>query len=174
MKKFSDFKKPLKKLNEDQDMMTGMSKANLPEGNEEEKNDNSEKSEVSESGSVSKFFSKLFESREMAHIYHLTVNGEPGSHAAHKALQEYYEGILEFIDEMIEVYQGQYGIIENYETIDTTETKTKEKIAYFEELVNFVKTEKKCIKPEDSHLLNIVDEAVALIYKTLYKLKYNK
>lgn len=174
MKKFSDFKKPLKKLNEDQDMMTGMPKANLPEGNEEEKTDNSEKSEVTESGSVSKFFSKLFESREMAHIYHLTVNGEPGSHAAHKALQEYYEGILEFIDEMIEVYQGQYGIIENYETIDTAETKTKEKIAYFEELVNFVKTEKKCIKPEDSHLLNIVDEAVALIYKTLYKLKYNK
>jgi hypothetical protein len=181
MKKFSDFKKPLKRLNEDQDMMTGLPKANLPEGSEEEKTNNSEgsevgseKTEVHESGSVSKFFSKLFESREMAHIYHLTVNGEPGSHAAHKALQEYYEGILEFIDEMIEVYQGQYGIIENYETIDTTETKTKEKIAYFEELVNFVKTEKKCIKPEDSHLLNIVDEAVALIYKTLYKLKYNK
>ncbi len=133
-----------------------------------------EKKEVSEGGDVVKFFSKLFESREMAHIYHLTVNGEPGSHAAHKALQEYYEGILEFIDEMIEVYQGQYGIIENYETIDTTGTKTKEKIAYFEELVDFVKTEKKCIKSEDTHLHNTIDEAVALIYKTLYKLKYNK
>jgi hypothetical protein len=85
MKKFSDFKRPLKRLNEDQDMMTGLPKANLPEGSGEEKNDNSEKTEVSsektevhESGSVSKFFSKLFESREMAHIYHLTVNGEPG------------------------------------------------------------------------------------------------
>jgi hypothetical protein len=75
---------------------------------------------------------------------------------------------------MIEVYQGQYGIIEGYEVIDTKETSSKDKIAYFEELVEFVKTEKKCIKSEDSHLLNIVDEAVALIYKTLYKLKYNK
>ena len=37
-----------------------------------------------------------------------------------------------------------------------------------------VRTERKCIKEEDTHLHNIVDEVVALIYKTLYKLKYNK
>ncbi len=122
---------------------------------------------------VGLFLGTLMQSRNQAHIYHLQVQGM-GSFAAHKALQEYYEGILEFIDEMIEVYQGQYGIIENYDIIDTKDTKTKDKIAYIEELVEFVKTEKKCIKPEDSHLLNIVDEAVALIYKTLYKLKYNK
>jgi hypothetical protein len=130
--------------------------------------------EVSEGGDVVKFFSKLFESREMAHVYHLTVKGEMGSHAAHTALNDFYDGILGFIDEMIEVYQGQYGIVEGYETIDTSETKSKDKIEYFEELANFVKSEKKCFKPEDSHILNIVDEAVALIYKTLYKLKYNK
>lgn len=186
MKKFSDFSRKTRLIKEDQEV-----KPNLPEElkniDQNEllallkgvKKENPEDTEKKESGEVeqtdiSKFFSKLFESREMAHIYHLTVKGEPGSHAAHKALQEYYEGILEFIDEMIEVYQGQYGIIENYDIIDTKDTKTKDKIAYFEELVEFVKTEKKCIKPEDSHLLNIVDEAVALIYKTLYKLKYNK
>jgi hypothetical protein len=28
-------------------------------------------------------FSKLFESREMAHVYHLQVRGDEGSHAAH-------------------------------------------------------------------------------------------
>jgi hypothetical protein len=186
MKKFSDFSRKTRLIKEDQEV-----KPNLPEelknidqnellallkGVKKDSTETREKEEVGDSKQtdVSKFFSKLFESREMAHIYHLTVKGEPGSHAAHKALQEYYEGILEFIDEMIEVYQGQYGIIENYDIIDTKDTKTKDKIAYFEELVEFVKTEKKCIKPEDSHLLNIVDEAVALIYKTLYKLKYNK
>lgn len=152
-------------------LMSGQStKTEIKEEVPEEKN--TEK--VSEGSNVVKFFSKLFESREMAHIYHLTVKGEPGSHAAHTALGEYYDGILGFIDEMIEVYQGQYGIIEGYDTIDTSETKTKDKIEYFEELANFIKTEKKCINPEDSHLLNIVDEAVALMYKTLYKLKYNK
>lgn len=187
MKRFSEIQKTVKRINEADEAnlpqnFQDMSKEELlnlmagkkelqPEPKQEEKG---EEAEVSEGGDVVKFFSKLFESREMAHIYHLTVKGEMGSHAAHTALGDYYEGILGFIDEMIEVYQGQYGIIEGYETIDTSETKTKDKIEYFEELVNFVKSEKKCIKPEDSHLLNIVDEAVALIYKTLYKLKYNK
>ena len=184
MKRFSDFSKKTKLIKEDSEVIANlpsnykdMSKEELIElmsGKKKESEDKDEDTEVSESNDIVKFFSKLFESREMAHIYHLTVKGEPGSHAAHKALQEYYEGILEFVDELIEVYQGQYGIIEGYEVIDTKETKSKDKIAYFEELVEFVKTEKKCINPEDSHLLNIVDEAVALIYKTLYKLKYNK
>lgn len=188
MKKFSEFK-PIKKVNEaEANLPTNyedMSKEELiklmsvkkelqPEPQKKEEENEAENAEVSEGGDVVKFFSKLFESREMAHIYHLTVKGEMGSHAAHTALGDYYEGILGFIDEMIEVYQGQYGIIEGYETIDTSETRTKDKIEYFEELVEFTKSEKKCIKPEDSHLLNIVDEAVALMYKTLYKLKYNK
>jgi hypothetical protein len=141
---------------------------------EEENKEEEQNVETSEGGDVVKFFSKLFESREMAHIYHLTVKGEMGSHAAHTALNDFYDGILGFIDEMIEVYQGQYGIVEGYETIDTSDTRSKDKIEYFEELANFVKSEKKCFKSEDSHILNIVDEAVALIYKTLYKLKYNK
>ncbi len=188
MKRFSDIQtgSRIKRLNENEANLPSnfqdMSKEELiklmtgkKEEETQEKDSETEKKEiVKEGGDVVKFFSKLFESREMAHIYHLTVKGEMGSHAAHTALGEYYEGILGFIDEMIEVYQGQYGIIEGYETIDTSETRSKDKIEYFEELVEFVKAEKKCIKQEDSHLLNIVDEAVALIYKTLYKLKYNK
>lgn len=164
MKRFSDFK-PTKKVNEN--MMDEMPKANLPEGTEE-------KEEVKEAGSVSKFFSKLFESREMAHIYHLQVNGDMGSHAKHTALNEYYEGVLEFIDDSIETYQGQYGIIEEYDVIDTKDTKSKEVIEYFNELVTFIKVERKCINAEDTHLHNIIDEVVALVYRTLYKLKYTK
>ena len=110
----------------------------------------------------------------MAHIYHLQVNGEMGSHAAHTALGEYYDGVLELIDDLIETYQGQYGIVDGYETIDTAETKTKEKIVYFEELSQFVKHGRKAISLEDTHLQNIIDEVVALIYRTLYKLKFTK
>ena len=125
-------------------------------------------------GSPVSLFSKLFESREMAHIYHLQVNGEMGSHAAHTALNEYYDGILELIDDLIETYQGQYGIVDGYDVIDTNTTRTKEKLEYFEGLVEFVKHGRKAISAEDTHLQNIVDEVVALIYRTLYKLKFTK
>lgn len=153
-------------------LMSGQAGKEEDNEKEDEKEDKQESSK--EGGDVVKFFSKLFESREMAHIYHLTVKGEMGSHAAHLALNEYYDGILGFIDEMIEVYQGQYGIIEGYETIDTSETQSKDKIDYFEELVKQIGEDRKSINSEDTHIHNIVDEAIALMYKTLYKLKYNK
>jgi hypothetical protein len=126
-------------------------------------------------GDVVKFFSKVFESREMAHVYHLTVKGEEGSNAKHLALGEYYEQIITMLDEIIEVYQGEYGVIEGYETIDTSATKSTDAVKYFEDLASFIKSEKqKCFKPEETHYFNIIDDIMVLIYKTLYKLKYNK
>lgn len=125
-------------------------------------------------GSPVSLFSKLFESREMAHIYHLQVNGEQGSHAAHTALNEYYDSVLDLIDDLIETYQGQYGIVDGYDVIDTNNTRTTEKLAYFEELVEFVKHARKAISAEDTHLQNIIDEVVALIYRTLYKIRFLK
>ena len=110
----------------------------------------------------------------MAHIYHLQVNGEQGSHAAHTALNEYYEGVLDLLDQTIETYQGQYGIVDGYQTIDTNTTRTKDKLEYFEELVEFVKHARKAITLEDTHLHSIIDDIVVLIYRTLYKLKFTK
>jgi len=122
-----------------------------------------------------KFFSKIFEARQMAHIYHLQVKGDMGSHAAHIALNEYYDGLLDLLDSLIEAYQGQYEIVENYELIDTKDTNSKDKIEYFTELTTFIKnTRKTAFLEEDTHLQNTIDEIVALTYRLLYKLKYNK
>jgi len=173
MKKFSE----IKRINEQDEVL-----ANLPQNVQVDDSTKVEQPELqpeiqtSEGSSteVTKLFSKLFESREMAHIYHLQVNGEQGSHAAHTALNDYYDGILDFIDTLIETYQGQYGIVDGYDVIDTNNTRTTEKLAYFEELVEFVKHARQAISAEDTHLQNIVDEVVALIYRTLYKLKFTK
>lgn len=121
-------------------------------------------------GSPVDFFSKLFEVRQVTHEYHLQVKGE-GSYAAHVALNDLYDGILDFADELIETYQGQYGIVEEYKPIDNSAAKSKDKIAYLEELTSFIKENRKAFAVEDTHLHNIIDEIVALVYKTLYKLK---
>lgn len=191
MKKFSDFSKNHKKINKqdknprkedypnpNNKSLLAESKNNLPKNIEQlEESDKKEKKNallVNFDGNPVKFFSKLFESREMAHVYHLQVKGEEGSYAAHMALGSYYDNILGLIDDLIEIYQGQYDIIEGYDIIDTSTTKSKDKIEYFKELADFIKSERKCISPEDTHLHNIIDEILALIYKTLYKLRFNK
>ena len=192
MKKFSDFKPVKKKIFEAESnlpgnyedmskeelikLMAGQSKTEEAEDNkdeaEEEKSE--ENSETPGSNDVSKFISKLLESREMAQVYHWTVKGDMGSHAAHLALEAYYDGVIEHIDEIVEVYQGQYGLIEGYDVIATDDTRSKERLEYFKEVVEFVKSERTCIKAEDTHLHNLVDEVVALLYRTIYKLTYNK
>jgi len=130
--------------------------------------------EVGERSDVSKFISKLFEAREMAHVFHLMVNGEMGSHATHTALGEFYGQLLEFIDELTEVYQGQYGLIENYEMIDTSAARERQYIPYFEGLVEFIKQNKSSFSSDDTHIYNLIDEIVALTYRLLYKLKFNR
>jgi hypothetical protein len=117
-----------------------------------------------------KFFSKLFEARQMAHIFHLQVKAEMGSGWEHDALNEFYDSILGFTDEIIETYQGQYGIVEGYETIDTSATGQMKSLEYIKQTVDFIRAERKSIKEEDTHLHNIIDEIVALHYKTIYKL----
>jgi hypothetical protein len=164
MKKFSTFKFDHKRINEQDEI--DIIRPELEEQPVEETQNLSE---------ASKFFSKLFESREMAHVYHLSVKGDMGSYAAHVALGAYYEGILEFIDDLIETYQGQYELVESFDMINTIDTKSKPPIEYFEELVMFIKsTRNTSLSAEDTHLQNVIDEVVGLIYRTLYKLKYNR
>jgi hypothetical protein len=164
MKKFSNFKFKHIRLFEQDELL-------VPE----QGMDMEQSIETSDVSGPSKFFSKLFESREMAHVYHLSVKGDMGSYAAHVALGAYYDGILGQIDDLIEIYQGQYDLIEEFDMIDTKSTKSKEPIQYFQELVEFVKSNRNtCLSQEDTHLQNIVDEVIALIYKTLYKLRFNK
>lgn len=192
MKRFSEIQKKsrvLKRINESESnlpenyedmskeelikLMSGQSKSEEAEEKEEQEEERGEEPK-GENGDVSKFISKLLESREMAQVYHWTVKGDMGSHAAHLALEAYYDGVIGFIDDIVEIYQGQYGLIEGYDVIDTTDAKSKDRLDYFKETVEFVKEERTCIKSEDTHIHNIVDELIALQYKTIYKLTYNK
>lgn len=165
MRKFTEFNRPIKRIVEQDLSIEQQSENQLEET----------PAVVGEEGSsVTQFFSKLFESREMAHIYHLQVKGDQGSYATHEALGDYYEEIVEILDDTIEVYQGQYGLVDGYDVIDTKDTKTKDVLSYFEELAEYIKHGKKCISDEDTHIHSLIDDIMALIYKTIYKLKFLK
>ena len=118
---------------------------------------------------ISQFISTLLASRNQAHIFHWQVEG-PGSYAAHKALNEYYDEILEATDELVESYQGRYGIIKGY-TSPATFKEDGQFITYFEALSKYVETIRTKI-PQDSYIQNEVDTVVKLIETTKYKLKF--
>lgn len=114
------------------------------------------------------FIGTLMQSRNQAHIYHLQAEG-PGSFAVHKALEDYYDGIVDLIDGLVESYQGRYGILRGYNMASTIKEDGNPTM-YFEGLCKFVETIRTQI-PQDSYIQNEVDEIVKLIESTKYKLK---
>ena len=67
--------------------------------------------EYKQSKSVKGLVQKMFEARQVAHNCHLKTK----SFAEHKALGGFYEKVLGLVDEFVESYQGQYGLLEDCE-----------------------------------------------------------
>ena len=119
---------------------------------------------------VGQFVSTLFASRTQAHIFHL----QTPSYAAHKALNKYYDEIVDLIDGLVESYQGKYGIITGYGNIALQEYQSCEAIImFFETLCMYVEKSREMIC-QDSYIQNQIDEIVALIKSTIYKLRFLK
>jgi hypothetical protein len=116
------------------------------------------------------FASMLLHSRTQAHVFHLRVT--PKALAPHMGLQEYYESIVGLVDGIVEPYQGMTGIIEfkPVKGIDN-DASVENIIAYFEDLIKFVKTERQKEELSASWIQNEVDNVEKLIYSTLYKLR---
>jgi hypothetical protein len=120
---------------------------------------------------IGQFISTLFASRTQAHVFHLQTTGE-GSFAANSALNAKYEENVGITDSIVESYQGKYGIITGYGNVALQEFQNCEGvIAYFEMLCMYVEKSRQMIC-QDSYIQNQIDEVVALINSTLYKLRF--
>lgn len=111
-------------------------------------------------------FAKLFEARDFAHVAHLKTK----SYAQHKALNGFYDDLLELTDSFIETYQGQYGLAK----IEVSTVKDSEPVEYLEDFAKYMMEARNSMSKQDTHLHNILDEIVALTYQTIYKLKFLK
>jgi len=112
----------------------------------------------------------LMHSRNQAHIFHLGVNG-PGAFSAHKALQEYYEEIIDLVDGLVESYQGKNGLIQFKPVINLDNNCDVSNIVkYFEKLIMIVETLRKAPDLCDSWIQNEIDNVAKLLYTTKYKL----
>ena len=116
--------------------------------------------------SVGPFFGRLFAIRQTAHVLHLASK----SYAEHKALNGFYEDLTDLLDSLIEVYQGQYGLV----TVEQSTSKEKEALTFLEKAAEDFVSAHELFDKKDTHLHNILDEITALTYQTIYKIKFLK
>lgn len=106
---------------------------------------------------------QLFQSRDTIHIAHLQTT----NYAEHKALQKYYESLLDLTDSLLESYFGTIGKRINIKVPASEYVNPQQ---HLKQLMEYVKKHRNVFGAENTHLQNIVDEILALISRTLYLL----
>lgn len=95
---------------------------------------------------------------------------QTGKYSDHKALNEYYDDIVDCVDGLIEAWQGING--KTGELKNTIDTKFDDPVPYLEELKKFTKEgREELIDKDDTELWSCTDDILQLIDSTLYKLK---
>ena len=112
---------------------------------------------------IAKLVGILFMSRDYAHRAHLMTD----SYAKHKALNSFYEDIVDLADDLAEAAQGKFGKLDI--PVIPMKGDINDPIAGIEAHITMVDNlAKKC---EVEFLGNIIQEVQSLYYSTLYKLR---
>lgn len=106
----------------------------------------------------------LFHSREFAHRAHLSTT----SHSAHLALGEFYEDLTELTDDLVETYQGRYGIIQIPFCDPGTDTDPVTVLRSHLAIIESVRLG--AVPVSDSPIQNKIDEICGRYLRTIYKL----
>ena len=115
---------------------------------------------------IEEFFGTLQQATVETWKEHLKTD----KYSSHIALNEFYEGIVELVDALIEEYMGKYGKVTEFKNIMTSEKLGA--VKYLEELQELVTTgREELIDEKDTELHSDIDAILSLISSTLYKLK---
>lgn len=120
----------------------------------------------SEQKNVALLVSTLLHSATVTHFMHLSTD----SFSVHKALQKYYEEIVDLTDAVAESYMG-------YEEVKLTHWPKEfhlatDPVTYLEKLRDFVQEIRKVICPDYTPIQNQIDAIEELIDGILYRLKF--
>jgi hypothetical protein len=115
---------------------------------------------------MNEFIATLFLARELAHRYHLSTK----SYSQHKALQNFYEDLLDLTDDLAEITQGAHGLLDI--PILTEKKSYKEPLYCIADKLQYIETNRyKAYSKDDTALQNKIDEIVAVFLTAIYKLE---
>jgi len=110
------------------------------------------------------FVSLVLLARDVTHLAHWKTK----SYAQHKALNEFYDGVLELIDGFVEQYQGCYGGRMDIKREDGNDDDIRDLLAFRAEWIEMYRYQI-CDKDETA-LQNTIDEILRLYETTQYML----
>lgn len=113
---------------------------------------------------ISELAKRVFQARDVAHREHWATR----SYAAHAALGAFYSDVIDAIDAIIEVYQGQYG---NIEPFDVKTEKVGNIVQYLQDECDWIEENRSEIASGSACLENLIDNLTAVYCKTIFLLR---
>jgi len=116
---------------------------------------------------ASDFVGMLFLARDVTHSVHLNTR----SYAKHKALQKFYEDIIDHADAFAEAYNGRHGLIGGISL--QSHNKTANVVDFLQNQLDEIEAARyDIVDRKDTSLQQLIDNIVELYLTTLYKLKF--
>jgi DNA-binding ferritin-like protein len=112
------------------------------------------------------FAATMLHSATNTHFFHWSTN----SYSQHKALGNYYDEVVDLVDDLVEAYMGCYEQIKSFPSVYH---QPKEAVKYMESLRGFIDDARKDL-PQETQIQNIIDEIAQLVDSTVYKLRFLK
>ena len=113
------------------------------------------------------FVGLFFLARDVTHSVHLNTR----SYSKHKALQKFYENIIDLADDFAETYQGRYGLLGPISLMSAK--KTSNVVEFLEnQLAEIESVRYDVCDKDDTPLQNLIDGIIELYLTTLYKLRF--
>lgn len=97
------------------------------------------------------------------------------NNAEHKALGDFYDKLSDFLDGLVEPYQGAYGLVNLKQSVESESENNRSALEYLQYMVNELQQYRAMSGfPQESWVQNGVDEIVREFYRTIYKLRFLK
>ena len=113
------------------------------------------------------FVGMMFLARDVTHSVHLNTR----SYAKHKALQKFYENIIDLADGFAEAYQGRHGLIGPISLMSAK--KTGNVVEFLQDQLDEIEKYRYDVcEKDDTPIQNLIDGIIELYLSTLYKLRF--
>ena len=120
---------------------------------------------VAGGGAIKDLISKAFSTRNILHFQHWRTQ----SYAQHNAVGDLYDDIISTIDNIVECYQGKFGLLTGLSTLGVAEP--TDIVSHVKAEAQWISDNSCSIANDDETIENLIQDLLAKYYKTIYKLE---
>lgn len=114
---------------------------------------------------IEQLVSRVFCARDVTHREHLRSN----SYSKHMALGDFYDAVIDQIDEIVECYQGEFGLLSDYQ-IETSPVVNI--TAWLQSELDWIASNRDGFANGSASIANLIDGLCATYQRAIYKLTY--